>query len=190
MGIISKTAKVKLWGKNIKPLLAFGYNGKKGDIVNVNIEHLNKDSCALIEVQCDYCGRIKTITFSHYNKCKHSNNLYACTHCVGHKVVETSLERYGVPSTTMLQEVKDKMTSTNMERYGGIAPAQSPEVREKITQTLYANSSQKASRQQRYINNLYKGILNYPVKHYNVDIYLPDDDLTIEYDGEYVKREN
>ena len=252
MGIISKTTKVKLWGKNMKPFLAFGYNGKKGDIIEVSIEHLNENSRALIDVQCDYCGRTKTITFSHYNKCNHSNNLYACTHCVGNKVAETNLERYGVPNTTMLQEVKDKMAitnmerygvenifqfkdckekikqsmnekygvdrimqseygkekmrntyiekygvlnpsqlqevknkiaSTNVERYGGIAPAKSSEVREKMCQTLYSNSSQKVSKQQNYINTLYQGILNFPIKHYNVDIYLPEDNLTVEYDG-------
>lgn len=37
--------------------------------------------------------------------------------------------------------------------------------------------------QQRYICDLYGGILNYPVSFYNVDIYLPENNLTIEYDG-------
>lgn len=252
MGILNRTAKVKLWGKNMKPLLALGYSGKKGDIVDVDIEHLSTDSRALIDVRCDYCGCIKTITFSHYNKCKRSNNLYACTHCVGNKVAETNMERYGVPNVTMLQEVKDritmtnmerygvenifqfedckekikqsmnekygvdrimqsefgkekmrntciekygvlnpaqlqevkdKMAITNMERYGGIAPANSIEVREKISHTLYMNGTTSTSKQQRYINNIYQGILNFPVKYYNVDIYLPEDNLSIEYDG-------
>lgn len=136
MGIISKTAKVRLWGKNMKPLFAFGYNGVKGDMVNVNIEHLSKNSKVLIDVQCDYCGRIKTITFEHYNNCKHSNGLYACTHCVGYKVAETNIKRYGVSNVTMLQEVRDKIASTNRERYGVENVFQSEDCKEKIKQTV------------------------------------------------------
>lgn len=80
-------------------------------------------------------------------------------------------------------EVKEKMKQTCIEKYGYEYNLQSPEVREKISQTLYSNSSQKTSKQQRYINDLYQGILNFPIKYYNVDIYLPKDDIVIEYDG-------
>lgn len=80
-------------------------------------------------------------------------------------------------------EMREKTVNTLMEHYGVDSPAKSPEVRQKITQTLYANSSQKSSVQQRYICDLYQGVLNYPVKYYNVDIYLSDDNLVIEYDG-------
>ena len=95
----------------------------------------------------------------------------------------TCMDKYGASNPAKSQDIKDKAAITNIERYGGVAPAKSPEVREKMVHTLYENSSQMASKQQRYINNLYQGILNFPVKYYNVDIYLPEDNLTIEYDG-------
>lgn len=88
---------------------------------------------------------------------------------------------YDFPSQS--PEVREKIIESCIEHYGVISPAQSPEVREKMVQTLYANSSQKASKQQRYINELYSGILNFPVKHYNADIYLSEDNLIVEYDG-------
>ena len=95
----------------------------------------------------------------------------------------TTEQRYGVPYASQSDEIKEKILQTNLKRYGCKTPSQLPEVREKMSQTLYANSSQKASKQQRYINDLYQGILNFPVKYYCADIYLPDNNLIIEYDG-------
>lgn len=99
------------------------------------------------------------------------------------KARQTWIKKYNVDHPNKSNIVRNKTESTCLERYGVNNPLQSPEVREKITQTLYANFTQKSSRQQRYINNLYQGILNFPIKHYNVDIYLSDDNLIVEYDG-------
>lgn len=99
------------------------------------------------------------------------------------KAFETFCEKTGYDFPSQSPKVREKITQSYIDKYGYMNPAQSPEVREKITKTLYANSSQKTSRQQRYINNLYQGILNFPVKYYSVDIYLSDDNIIIEYDG-------
>lgn len=99
------------------------------------------------------------------------------------KAFKTFYDNAGYNNPAQSPKVREKMAKSCIEHYGVSNPAQSSEVREKMSQTLYANSSQKVSRQQRYINNVYQGILNFPVKYYNVDIYLPDDNLTIEYDG-------
>lgn len=99
------------------------------------------------------------------------------------RIRSTTEERYGVPYASQSDEIKEKILQTNLKRYGCKTPSQLPEVREKMSKTLYANSSQKSSRQQLYINKLYQGILNFPVKYYCADICLPDDNLIIEYDG-------
>ena len=99
------------------------------------------------------------------------------------KAFNTFYNRTGYKNPSQSPEIREKVKQTCISRFGCEYSLQSPEVREKITKTLYANSSQKISKQQCYINNLYQGILNFPVKHYNVDIYLPNDNLTIEYDG-------
>lgn len=99
------------------------------------------------------------------------------------KAFESFRDKTGYHIPSQSPEIKEKIKQTWLSKYGVDNPVKSPEVREKMTQTLYANSSQKTSRQQRYICNLYNGILNFPVKHYNVDIYLPDDNLICEYDG-------
>lgn len=99
------------------------------------------------------------------------------------KAMETFHDKTGYHFVTQSPTVKEKIKQSCLDRYGYEYSLQSPEVREKITQTLYKNSSQKASKQQRYINTLYNGILNFPIKYYNVDIYLPSDNLIVEYDG-------
>lgn len=99
------------------------------------------------------------------------------------KASESFHNKTGYDFPSQSPEVRAKIVQSCVEHYGTNNPAKSPDVREKISQTLYANSTQKASKQQRYINNLYRGILNYPIKYYNVDIYLPNDNVVIEYDG-------
>lgn len=99
------------------------------------------------------------------------------------KAFETFRNKTGYNYPSQSPEVREKITQSYVDKFGVDNPNKAPEVRTKITQTLYQNSSQKASKQQRYINSLYHGILNFPVKYYNVDICLPDDKLVIEYDG-------
>lgn len=99
------------------------------------------------------------------------------------KIKNTCLEKYGYDNPLKSPEIWDKIRHTNNLKYGVNTPFESKEIQNKIAQSFYANSSQKASKQQRYICNLYQGVLNYPVKYYNVDIYLSDDNLIIEYDG-------
>lgn len=99
------------------------------------------------------------------------------------KAFETFRDRTGYDYPSQSPDVRELITQSYIDHYGVNNPNNSPEIRERITRTLYANSSQKASKQQRYINNLYQGILNFPIAQYNVDIYLLNDNLIIEYDG-------
>jgi very-short-patch-repair endonuclease len=99
------------------------------------------------------------------------------------KAAESFYSKTGYHFSSQSPDVREKITQAYIDKLGVDNPAKSSEVREKITQTLYANLSQKVSKQQRYINTLYNGTLNYPVKYYNVDIYLPEDNLIVEYDG-------
>lgn len=99
------------------------------------------------------------------------------------KAFESYYKKTGYCNPSQSPEVREKIIQSYIDNYGCSNPNQVPEVREKITQTLYENGSQKVSKQQKYISDLYQGILNFPVKYYNVDIYLPDDNLVIEFDG-------
>lgn len=147
-----------------------------------------------------------------YEKMKQTNmEKYGVEHVsqtdeVKQKVVQTSLEKYGVPNPLMSKEVQEKVKATNLEKYGVesilVLPEfhehsrnvdierygvyhhlQNPEILAKQKETFHKNGTCPTSIQQIYLYNLYGGDMNYPVKHYNVDIYLPDDNLAIEYDG-------
>ncbi|MCM1233963.1 MAG: endonuclease domain-containing protein [Ruminococcus flavefaciens] len=96
---------------------------------------------------------------------------------------KTNLEKYGFKCSFQNEEVKKKYRENCLEKYGVEYTLQLPKVREKITNTLYKNSSQKASTQQRYLNKLYDGVLNYPIKYFSADICFPDEKIIIEYDG-------
>lgn len=99
------------------------------------------------------------------------------------KAFDSFYQRTGYNYPSQSPEVLGKRKQTYIEHYGVDSPAKSPKVREKMAQTLYKNSSQKASTQQLYICGLYNGVLNYPIKYYNADIYLQDYNLIVEYDG-------
>lgn len=87
-----------------------------------------------------------------------------------------------------LIDVQEKSKNTLLERYGVDNALKSPKIKEKMTKTLYKNHSQKCSKQQYYIFNLYKTFddtveLNYPISYFNVDICFLKDKLVVEYDG-------
>lgn len=184
MGILTKEVEVKPSGKMIKYYKDLGYNVEWHKPLVVKIEDLQKGSQENIEVLCDICKKNKmTVVYKNYNNVMERTGSYVCKECSSVKIKQTFLRKYGVEHIAKLQDIKDKKVKTNIEKYGVDNPNKLPEVREKMTQTLYANSSQKASKQQRYINNLYQGILNFPIKYYCADVFLPNDNLIVEYDG-------
>ena len=90
MGIISKTAKVRLWGNNMSHLLALGYEGKKGDIIDVNIEHLPMSSHSEVEILCDMCNKNKIIApYKRYNTVVKNTGSYVCKECSSIKIKQT-----------------------------------------------------------------------------------------------------
>ncbi len=122
------------------------------------------------------------------------------------KSIQTCIDRYGVPNASVLDEVKEKVRNTNLNKYGkdyftqtdeyaektmatclekyGVEYIfQIPEVREKIAVSLYKSGGKASSKQQRYLCELFKGELNYPVSYYCVDIALIEERIAIEYNG-------
>lgn len=103
------------------------------------------------------------------------------------RAIDVFYEKTGYDNPNKSPEVKQKTMQTCIKQYGVKTPSQLPEIREKIAKTLYLNSSQKCSKQQRYIYELYKYIkepieLNFPIKYYSVDICFPKENLCVEVD--------
>ena len=98
------------------------------------------------------------------------------------KMKQTNIDRYGVEFTMQLEEVREKAKKTSLERYGFEYPMQSPEILEKWFAKNGATFV-KSSKQQQYLCDLYDGILNYPFKCFALDVFLPEEQLNIEFDG-------
>lgn len=96
---------------------------------------------------------------------------------------ETTYLHFGVENPLQSEEIKQRIVSTNLERYGVLNPMQNPEIRSKANKTFWKNGTQKTSFQQIYLNSIYNGELNYPIKYYSIDICLLEEKLAIEYDG-------
>lgn len=99
------------------------------------------------------------------------------------KIYDTNFVRYGFKYPIQSEEVQEKVRQTIKRNFGVEYAMQSSEVKEKASQSFYKNSSVRVSRQQLYLCDIYHGILNYPIKYYNVDICLLDDYMVVEYDG-------
>lgn len=98
------------------------------------------------------------------------------------KLKQTNIEKYGVEFIPQLEETKQKVKKTNLENCGYEYYMQSPEFLEKWF-AEHGSNFVRTSRQQRYLCNLYNGILNQPFKCFALDIYLPEDKLDVEFDG-------
>lgn len=98
------------------------------------------------------------------------------------KLKQTNMVRYGMEFVPQLEETKQKVKKTNLENCGYEYYMQSPEFLEKWF-AKYGSNFVKTSRQQRYLCNLYNGVLNHPFRCFALDIYLPEDKLDVEFDG-------
>lgn len=138
---------------------------------------------------------------------------YAKTKECQEKKKVTNLEKYGFGCSFQNEDVKAKYRESCMEKYGATNPMKLKEVQEKIRQTLiekygtpntwkvgqidnpfddikvilanraYESGKINTSKQQRYLHNLYGGILNYPISYFFADICFPDEKIDIEYNG-------
>ena len=203
MPILTKTVKIKMNTKTVEYYKSLGYkiplkkaskNYQKtynkeyvydfNTPIEIKVEHLTKGCKANIEVVCDFCKENTIIvSYQTYHRVVEKTGNYVCKDCAKKKQQLTSLQKYGTLYYTCTDEFKEKVSKVIFDKYGCENISQSPIVKDKKTRTFYQNSSQKSSRQQRYLCKLYQGVLNYPVKFYSADIYLPEDNLICEFDG-------
>jgi DNA-directed RNA polymerase subunit N (RpoN/RPB10) len=117
---------------------SLGYD-TSGDTFEINIEHLNKGSKILVDVECDYCGRIVNIKYKEYIRNISSSCIkkYACSKkCGTLKAKEKNLKEIGVSHPMKLKEIQEKSKNTNLKRYGVEFLMQSKDIREKSKNTL------------------------------------------------------
>lgn len=196
MGIISKTATVKIGKRNFGYYKKLGYKfNHVGDEIEVKVKDLLNGSHVRLLVCCENCNNKKEVVYKNYTTALDKTGHYYCRSCANTifltgkpKVNRTNWEGVGrKKGYVRSEETKKKFIATMEERYGVKNPAQSKEFLEKAAKTYHKNSSKECSKQQFYIYSLYNidnsAKLNYPISYFNADICFTNEKLVCEYDG-------
>lgn len=121
----------RYWSKKHKKMLI-----KRGTKIVVNIEDLTKGSHAKVKVSCDYCGKVKEISYKDYLKNHDKEFGDCCIKCRPIKYENTMLKKYGVKNSSFMPNTKEKIIATNRRKYGCDWQTQSPLVQEKAKKTM------------------------------------------------------
>lgn len=136
--ILSKTAKVKWNSRNKKRLVDLGYiYTKMGDEIDVKIEDLSSNNQSLVMVQCDYCGKPYEAIYRMLSATikKTISEKHTCPNCVGEKIKESNMIKYGCEHHIASELVRDKIKKTNLDKYGVVNVFEAKEIKEKILET-------------------------------------------------------
>ena len=111
------------------------------------------------------------------------------------KKKNTFIKKYGVENPFQSEEIKKKIKKTNLEKYGVENPSYSIDIVEKINKTKYeryGNDMFKFSTTEKdlltYIHEIYNGEIienDRTTIGCEIDIYLPEQKLGIEFNGDY-----
>ncbi|MBG9444033.1 DUF7487 domain-containing protein [Cytobacillus firmus] len=114
---------------------------------------------------------------------KYGTQYYFQTDAFKEKYNKTMREKYGVDNSFQATEVKEKSRQTLLKKYGVEHNMQNDKIRKKAVASMFERGSTPTSKPQKYLHNLYGGVLNYAFERYNIDIALLKDKIAIEYDG-------
>jgi len=116
--IIDNQVKTCVAGGNIKHLKSLDYNVKNGDIINIPVEHLSKNSHVKINCRCDICGSERKMTYQCYISLIKYDGKYYCCNCMKNKRKKILMEKYGVENVFQLKSSINKADETRMKKYG------------------------------------------------------------------------
>jgi hypothetical protein len=124
--IITKKLKIKVNNRYVKYYKERGYDIKGGDEIEIDINDLPENSHCEIQVLCSYCRNIKTIKRYNYV------DDYCCKDCKKYKTEKTNIKKYGVKSTLLTNNVKEKTKNYMVDKYGVDHYSKTDEFKEKI----------------------------------------------------------
>ena len=133
--VISNKINVKVNSKTYKRYKNLGYKFNcTGDIIEINYYDLSPCSEEVIDIKCDYCGKIFKRKYGDHFKIHNSNdfNKDACCDCKHLRQKELSIKKYGVSNPFQRDEAKKKIKQSIKEKYGVEYISQSPIVQDKI----------------------------------------------------------
>lgn len=132
----------------------FGYDiSEKYIEVDINIVPIG--SRCIVEVECDYCLRIREISYKDYNSNIIKGNKYSCSvKCGTLKSRENCLEKWGVDSFNKLETTKDKRRNTVREKYGVDHISKLDSVSESKSIKMKSKSKEISERVKKYYSSI------------------------------------
>lgn len=114
------------------------------------------------------------------------NNPFHSTE-VKDKAKDTLLKNHGVDNFFKHESFYDIRNKTMIDKYGYAFPMLDPsrkdDIVEKIVKTLSDNNNAPCSTQQKYINDIIGGEINYPISKLLLDIAFTEEKIYVEYQG-------
>ena len=109
---------IKVNPKNYKNLLKYKFS-KIGDIIEIDICDLSKNSHLIVECACDVCGNKKNIQYKSYISSMKKYNYYTCSpKCAVNKNEMTNFLNIGCLYPAQDIAVRDKYKKTMLIKYG------------------------------------------------------------------------
>ena len=136
MLVPNQLVEVRIGVKTLKHYRELGYNAKCFDTILVPPEHLMSGANAIVQVQCDICGKPMPRRYEHYIYGQ-TDGLDTCHQCKNVKSKKTCMQRYGVENPMQCDEVKAKARQTNIDKYGVESPMQLKEIQEKMQASVF-----------------------------------------------------
>lgn len=131
---------IKWNNRNKEHYIALGYKFTYlGDELKVHAEDLTVGSNKLVEVKCDFCGKIVTKKMLTYNAQHHPKYGDCCRECQPKKNKLVCMDKYGVDNGSKTQEAIKKIKNTCIERYGVDNGAKTLASRQKISEKIIAS---------------------------------------------------
>jgi very-short-patch-repair endonuclease len=164
----TKEVKVKWEAGNKKHFLDLGYEFKWKSEFIVPVEHLSRNSHAMVDYTCDYCNKPLSTRWHVYLDRKENSVIKkdCCKECSSVKVAESNLINFGVTNLFQLEETKEKTRQTNLKKLGVEYPMQSENVKEKSKKACLEKygvevSSQSEIVKEKWKNNQFEKYGNY-----------------------------
>jgi hypothetical protein len=186
LSIKEKEVSINITMRNVSYYKSLGYEiNKINQSIMVNVEDVAKNSHVNVTAICEKCDKETEIRLHKFHENKERGGYYGCRKCSRKKFKKTCLDKFGVDNPMKNEEVKNKTYNTNLERYGVKTTLQSKE----CNPLFYTSTSNKEINLLNFIKENYNGVIiasdRNTLDGLELDIYLPDEKLAIEFNGLY-----
>jgi hypothetical protein len=149
------------------------YQKNVGDYIKNNLNStIHKDCCFNRKCQAKKTAECNIINFGYEYHINQPESI--------EKQKQINLDRYGAENIFGSKYFKDMYKQIMQDKFGVDNISQNKDIKIKKANTFYKNGTVATSRQQRYVHQLFGGILNYSDNTPNLDIAFPEDKIYIE----------